>query len=137
MSSSFVLLALAAPLPPAVFVAEDIGVRWVPPRPVSAQSTWLQIFRAMSDTPMPSPAHIAFLADDLRDGGAYADGPRVSPQPLAWRRYADGDIDIAPGWGERPRAPRLGEYPYDDYGAPEEGEEGESDWMAARFLEWF
>lgn len=104
------LLALAAPLPPAVFVAEDVAVRWAPPRP--AQSTWLQIFRAMSDTPMPSPANqvdrlaaAAFLADDPRD--AHADGPRASPRPLAWR----GGIDIDPGWGERPRPSPARRYP--------------------------
>ena len=62
-------------------------------------------FGGLKPLPVPSPSPYEY---DYDAEPGYED---------VYPREPRDDYDLDPGWGERPRVPNLGEYPYNDYGA--------------------
>ena len=72
-------------------------------------------FEGLKPLPVPSPSPYEY---DYDAEPGYED---------VYPREPRDDYDLDPGWGERPRVPRLGEPPYDDYDPQQD---------AYHFLEW-
>ena len=121
-----------SPEPTLLLGTTDLGVDASSAVPLDDEWSWREYDYKYTDYDYEPPARYPSHDYDYDD---------VPPTPGWTHDYSESwssHYDAEPGYEDLyPREPKLGEYPYDDYGAPEEGEEGEFDWMAARFLEWF
>jgi hypothetical protein len=126
--------ATPVPSPAPATVYTDLGVDESWAAPFGDEWSWREYDYTYHDYDYEPPKRYPSHDYDYDD---------VPPTPGWTHDYSESwssHYDAEPGYEDvYPREPKLGEYPYDDYGAgaPEEGEEGEFDWMAARFLEWF